>query len=110
MGAVAWGLCPLVSDLRDLVVAELAVGIADRIGDRGAVIVTERLQLLDRGGIVVAVIDRGVGRAITLCECRIDPRTIVALLLSLVLPSDFGGGASLSGLALAVVSTAGRSA
>jgi hypothetical protein len=86
------------------------IQLADQIGDRGAVIVTERVQLLDRGGTVVAVIDRGVGRAITLSECRIDPRTIVAFLLSLVLPSDFGGGASVSGLALAVVSTAGRSA
>ena len=38
----------LVPDLRDLVVAELAVGVADQVGDRGAVVVTERLQLSDR--------------------------------------------------------------
>ena len=33
----------LVPDLRQLVVAELAIGIADQIGDGGAVVVTERL-------------------------------------------------------------------
>src|SRR6266550_2691121 len=55
----------LVPDLRDLVVAELAIGVADQIGHRGAVVVTERFQLRDGGGVVVAVIDRVVGRAIT---------------------------------------------
>ena len=58
----------LVPDLRHLVVAELAIGVADQIGDGGAVVVAERLQLLDRGGIIVAVVDRGVGRAIALGE------------------------------------------
>src|SRR5258706_2641951 len=61
----------LVPDLRDLVVTELAIGVANQIGDRGDVVVTERLQLPDGGGIVVAVIDRGVGCAITFGECRI---------------------------------------
>src|ERR1700682_4239980 len=61
----------LVPDLRDLVVAELAIGIADQIGDGGDVVVTKRLQLLDSGRIVVAVIDGGIGRAIPLGECRI---------------------------------------
>src|SRR5258706_6758291 len=61
----------LVPDLRDLVVTELAIGVADQIGDGGDVVVTERLQLLDGRGIVVAVIDRGVGCAITFGECRI---------------------------------------
>src|SRR6202048_5313993 len=61
----------LVPHWRELVVAELAIGVADQIGDRGDVVVTERLELLDRRGIVVAVIDRGVGRAITFGECRI---------------------------------------
>src|SRR5512140_3730180 len=54
----------LVPDLRDLVVAELAIGIADQRGDGGVVVVTERLQLLDCGVVIVAVVDRGVGRAI----------------------------------------------
>src|ERR1700680_3588899 len=58
----------LVPHLRDLVVAELSIGLADQIGDRGDVVVAERLQLLDGRGIVVAVINRGVGRAITLRE------------------------------------------
>src|SRR5580704_11434454 len=40
----------LVPDLRKLVVAELAIGITDQIGDRRGVVVAERLQLLDRGG------------------------------------------------------------
>src|SRR3979411_363991 len=61
----------LVPALRDLVVAELAIGVAHQVGDGGVVVVTERLQLLDGGGIVVAVIDRGVGGAIALRECRI---------------------------------------
>ena len=45
------GICfqrALVPDLAELVVAELAVGVADQIGDVGAVVVAERLQLLDR--------------------------------------------------------------
>src|SRR5438309_72236 len=54
----------LVPDLAELVVAELAVGVADQIGHGGTVVVTKRLQLPDRGRIVVPVIDRGVGRAV----------------------------------------------
>jgi hypothetical protein len=61
----------LIPDLRKLVVAELAIGIADQIGDRRGVVVAERLQLLDRGGVVVAVVDRGVGRVIAVGECRV---------------------------------------
>src|SRR5580698_3633954 len=38
----------LVPDLRDLVVAELAIGIADQIGDVGDVVMAQRLQLRDR--------------------------------------------------------------
>src|ERR1700722_17631525 len=44
----------LVPDLRDLVVAELAVGVADQVCDIGVVVVAERLQLLDSTGIIVA--------------------------------------------------------
>src|ERR1700716_1140831 len=61
----------LVPDLRDLVVAELAVGVADQIGDGGAVVVAECLQLLDRAGIIVAVIDRGISRAKSLGKGRV---------------------------------------
>ena len=35
----------LVPDLRDLVVAELAIGVADQVGDVGAVVLSERLEL-----------------------------------------------------------------
>src|SRR5581483_7035289 len=61
----------LVPDLRELVVAELAVGVADQIGDRRGVVVAERLELIDRARIVVAVVDRGVGGAIAVGELRI---------------------------------------
>src|SRR4051812_29913368 len=61
----------LVIDLRRLVVAELAIGVADQIGDVGDVVALERLQLADRAGVVVIVIDRGVGGAIGSKEFRI---------------------------------------
>src|SRR5436190_2142824 len=70
-----------VPDLRDLVVAELAIGVADQVGDGGCVVTAERLQLLDRRRIVVALVDRGVGSAIAtgesiLGECGLlDART-----------------------------------
>src|SRR3984893_8736028 len=58
----------LVPDLRNLVVAELAIGVADQIGDVRAVVPAERLQLPDGRGVIVAVVYRGVSRAITLDE------------------------------------------
>ena len=61
----------LVPDLRDLVVAELAIGIADQVGDVGAVVVAERLELRDRRGVVLDVIDRRIGGAITAEEARL---------------------------------------
>src|ERR1700712_1021725 len=54
----------LVPHLRKLVVAEFAIGIADQVGDVRVVVVAERLKLLDRRIIVVAVIDRRIGGAI----------------------------------------------
>src|SRR6476469_9798609 len=59
----------LVPDLRDLVVAELAIGVADQVGDGGRVVTAERLELRNRRGVVVAVVDRGVGGAIAVGEC-----------------------------------------
>src|SRR5262249_36242880 len=80
----------LIPDLRNPVVAELAVGIADQIGDVGAIILAERLQLRDRRGIVVAIVDRGIGCAITFQEFRIvDARALVAFLFLFL-----GGGFS----------------
>src|SRR5881227_3301651 len=58
----------LVPDLRHLVVAELAIGVADQVGDGGAVVTVERLQLCDRRSVVVAVVDRGIGGAIAVGE------------------------------------------
>jgi hypothetical protein len=43
--------CALVPDLRELVIAELAIGITDQIGHIRAIVVAERLQLLDSGNI-----------------------------------------------------------
>src|SRR5436305_959491 len=54
----------LVPELRDLVVAELAIGIADQVGDGRHLVMTERLQLLDGGSIIVALIDRRIRRAV----------------------------------------------
>src|SRR3984885_13675599 len=82
---------PLVPDLRDLVVAELAVGIADQVGDIGAVVLAERLQLLDGGGIIVAVVNRRIGRAIAVDEARIgDAGALVGLLVLLGLGVRLG--------------------
>ena len=48
----------LVPDLRKPVVAELAMGIADQIGHIGMIVAAKHLQLLNRGGIIIAVVDR----------------------------------------------------
>src|SRR6202011_903323 len=61
----------LVPDLGELVVAELAIGVTDQVGDRRSVVVAERLELIDRARVVVAVVDRGVGGAIAFGELRI---------------------------------------
>src|SRR6516164_1212116 len=55
----------LVPNLRELVVAELAIGIADQIRHIRVIVVTERLELVDRRGIILAVIDRLIGCAVT---------------------------------------------
>src|ERR1700693_183593 len=72
----------LVPDLRDLVVAELAIGIADQRGDRGVIVMAERFQMVDGGGIVVTIIDRGVGGAIASHEFAVlNARAFVLLFL-----------------------------
>jgi class 3 adenylate cyclase len=63
--------CPLVPDLRELVVAELAIRVADQVGDVRVIVVAECLKLLDRGSIVVAIIDRRIGCAISLSKSGI---------------------------------------
>src|ERR1700760_1935008 len=89
----------LVPDLRKPVVAELAIGIADQVGDAGAIVMTKRFQLIDRSRVVVLVVDRGVGGAIAGQEFRaVDARTLVVLLLALggrrriVITCSAGGG------------------
>ncbi|MFK4590201.1 hypothetical protein ABIF55_005615 [Bradyrhizobium diazoefficiens] len=93
----------LVIDLRRLVVAELAIGIADQIGNVGDVVALERLQLIDRAGVVMIVVDRGVGGAIGSKEFRIaDGRALLLALLGrsvrlrrrrgLVAPRGIGAG------------------
>src|SRR5215468_6670928 len=73
----------LVPDLRQLVVAELAIGVADQIRDIGAIFMAERLQLLDGGSKIVAVVDRGIGGAIAGGEALLlDSRRLLALLLA----------------------------
>src|ERR1700737_3921264 len=73
----------LVPDLRELVVAEFAVGIADQIGNVRMIVVAERLQLLDRRSIVVAVVDRRIGRAVTLSKSGVvEARLLVGPLFS----------------------------
>src|SRR3982074_260426 len=76
----------LIPDLRDLVVAELAVGVADQIGNISAVLMAERLQLIDGGGIVAPFINRRIGRAVAIEEGRIlDAGILLAGFLLLLL-------------------------
>src|ERR1700751_1925524 len=58
----------LIPDPRELVVAELAVGVADQVGDGGIVVMSERLELIDRGRIILTVVDGGIGGAIVAGE------------------------------------------
>src|SRR3954452_4051183 len=56
----------LVPGLRQLVVAELAIGVADQIGHVRMIVMTERLELDNGVGIFIAVIDRRISGAIAL--------------------------------------------
>src|SRR5579871_1709002 len=58
----------LIPDLGQFVVAELAIGVADQIGDVGVVVMAKRVELIDCRGIVVPLIDRVVGGAVALPE------------------------------------------
>src|SRR5258708_8922328 len=82
----------LVPDLRELVVAKFAIGIADQIGHVRVIVVAERLQLLDTGGIIVTIVYSCISCTITLAKCRVDAG-LLAGLLDLV-----GGGFSARGL------------
>src|SRR6516225_1119596 len=58
----------LIPDLREFVVAELAIGITDQIGDIRGVIVAQRPELIDGGSVVVTVVNRRIGRLVALNE------------------------------------------
>jgi hypothetical protein len=69
----------LVPDLRKLVVAELAIGIADQIGHIRFV-VAERLQLLNRRGVVIAVVDRRISCAVPMSEGGVVEKGLLGFL------------------------------
>ena len=71
----------LIPNLREFVVAELAIGITDQVGHVRVVVVTKLLELIDGRGIVMAIIDRVIGCAVTLFESRIiEERSLVGFL------------------------------
>src|SRR6476619_5371749 len=70
----------LVPDLRKLVVTELAIGIADQIGHIRVIVVAERLQLLDRRGIIIAVVDRRMSCAVPMSEGGIVEKGLLGIL------------------------------
>src|ERR1700733_4169715 len=54
----------LAPNLRELVIADFAIGIADQVRDVRVIVMAKRLKLLDRRIIIVALIDRRIGGAI----------------------------------------------
>src|SRR4029078_1357741 len=72
----------LVPDLRKFVVAKLAIGVTHQIGDVRMIVVAERLELIDRSGIVVAIVNRRVSGAITLAERGVVEQGLLAGLLA----------------------------
>src|SRR5271154_6006861 len=98
----------LVPDLAQPVVAELAIGIADQIGDVGIVVMAQRLELPDRSPIVVAVIDRGIGGAVSCNEGRGAEEGLLGLLglVARLGGRGFRGGAGVGGRRIAAATTA----
>src|SRR5262249_62427277 len=74
----------LIPNLRELVVAELAIGIPDQIGHIRVIVVAERLQLLDSGGIVVAFINGRIRRTVALRKTGVVDTGLVVGLLALL--------------------------
>src|SRR5450631_1750539 len=75
----------LVPHLRELVVAEFAIGIADQVGDVRVIVLAERLQLLDGVRIIVTIVDRRIGRAVTQSKSGIvEAGLFVGLLFALL--------------------------
>ena len=95
----------LVPGLGQLVIAELAIGIADQVGDAGVVVVAERLELPDGGSIIVALVDRRMRGAVSLPEVSIvGARLFGGLLLGFGARPGSGSGIRRRGSA----STSGR--
>src|ERR1700722_19784631 len=90
--------CALVPDLRELVVAELTIGVADQVGHVRVIVVAERLKLLDRGSIIVAIIDRRICRAIPLSKGGIVDAGVLAGLFGLLAMGGFGARSRRRGL------------
>src|SRR5215475_13200144 len=80
----------LIPDLRKLVVAELAVGIADQVRDIGIVVMTKGFELVDRRHIVMTVIDRRIGLMVTANEGGIAEEGLLGRLLALVARARVG--------------------
>src|SRR6516162_2145662 len=81
----------LVPNLRLLVVAELAIGIADQVRHIRVIVVAKRLELVDRRGIVVAVIDRLIGCAVAAYEGGVAEAGLFVGLLGAVGGAGCGG-------------------
>src|ERR1700758_1429880 len=75
----------LIPDLGELVVAKLAIGIADQVGDIGVVVMTERVELVDRSRIVMPVVDRVIRGSVPLLESGIIKERLVIGFLALVM-------------------------
>ena len=70
----------LIPHLREVVVAELAIGVPDQISDIRVIVVAKRRQLLDSGTIVVTFVNGRIRRAVPLSEGWIaDTGTLVSL-------------------------------
>src|SRR5476649_1498152 len=83
-----------VPDLRELVVAELAIGIADQVGHVGAIVLAQCLQLLDGSSIVMLVVDRRISGAVAVSDLL-----LVDAGLLLVLSEFMAGPGARRGLA-----------
>src|ERR1700751_549362 len=70
----------LIPDLRELVVAQLAIGIANEVRHVRVVIVAERPELNNGRGIVMPIIDRVISRAVSLPEGGIIKERLLVVL------------------------------
>jgi len=83
-----------IPNLRKRVIAELAIGISDQIGHIRVIVVGERLQLLDRRSIVIALVNGRIGRTVALSKRRVVE--VARLLRKIITPlhPQFRGAAA----------------